>query len=78
VYGIRYFPKKKGVVLLFRKNGRNKTPLQYACIPESRREEVIKIVEKILADYRSAANGNDDDDDDNDDDEPYNIVDASL
>jgi hypothetical protein len=70
--GIRYYPKKEGINLLFRKNNHTKTPLQLACSPKSRRDEVVKVVEKTLADYCSAADGDDGDDG------PYNIVDALL
>ncbi|OEU10397.1 hypothetical protein FRACYDRAFT_247466 [Fragilariopsis cylindrus CCMP1102] len=31
-YGIHYFPKKKGISLLFKKNNHNRTPFQYACM----------------------------------------------
>ena len=47
--GIHYFPKKKGIGLLFRKNGDGDTPFQLAC-EEHGKEEVMEVIESALAD----------------------------
>jgi hypothetical protein len=49
-YGIRYFPKKKGINILFRKNNNSKTPFQLAC-ENFGYEEVMKVVEDTLIRY---------------------------
>ena len=49
-YGIRYYPKKKGINLLFRKNNLNKTSFQRAC-ERFGYEEVMKIVDDTLTSY---------------------------
>jgi hypothetical protein len=46
-YGIRYFPKKKGINLLFKINEYNNTPFQLAC-GKFGYEEVMKVVEDTL------------------------------
>ena len=61
-YGIRYFPKKKGINILFHKNTYGSTPFQYACTT-FRCDEVIKIVEETLARYS---------------DTPLNVIEALL
>ena len=48
--GIRYFPKKKGISLLFCKGYMNRTPFQYAC-EEFGYDKVMKVVEDILVRY---------------------------
>ncbi|OEU19144.1 hypothetical protein FRACYDRAFT_237434 [Fragilariopsis cylindrus CCMP1102] len=48
-YGIRYFPKKKGISLLFKKtNHDDSTPFQYACEIFGH-EKVMEVVEDTLA-----------------------------
>ena len=47
-YGIRYFPKKKGISLLFRKMNFGRTTFQYACINLGY-EKVMEVVEDTLA-----------------------------
>ena len=47
-YGIRYFPKKKGISLLFRKMNSGRTTFQYACINLGY-EKVMEAVEDTLA-----------------------------
>lgn len=49
-YGIRYYPKKKGINLLFRKNNLNKTSFQRAC-ERFGYELVMKIVGDTLTRY---------------------------
>jgi hypothetical protein len=46
-YGILYYPKKKGITLLFKKNYRNETPFQVACSRYGRKV-VMKIIEDTL------------------------------
>ena len=70
--GIHYYPKKKGISLLFRKNDHDKTPFQYACT-DFGYHTVIKVIEETLVDHHHF---NDDSDDDADG--PYNIVDALI
>jgi hypothetical protein len=71
-YGIRYFPKKKGINLLFRKNNHDGTPFQRACNRYGR-DEVMKVVDDTLIRYSSSS------DNDNDNDTPsLNIVDALI
>jgi hypothetical protein len=49
--GIRYFPKKKGISLLFCKKGfNNRTPFQYAC-GKFGYDNVMEVVEDILVRY---------------------------
>lgn len=47
--GIHYFPKKKGIGLLFRKDRDGDTPFQLAC-EEHGIEEAMKVIESALAD----------------------------
>jgi hypothetical protein len=54
-YGIRYFPNKKGINLLFRKNRCSSTPFQLACKSYGR-DEVMRVVEEIL--IRSSSSDN--------------------
>ncbi|OEU14483.1 hypothetical protein FRACYDRAFT_241028 [Fragilariopsis cylindrus CCMP1102] len=63
-YGIRYYPKKKGISLLFFKKSYtfSRTPFQLAC-KEFGYEEVMKVVEGILISYS---------------DTPINITEALL
>jgi len=49
-YGIRYFPKMKGINILFHKYNIGETPFQFAC-EEFGRDEVMKIIEDTLARY---------------------------
>ncbi|OEU14245.1 hypothetical protein FRACYDRAFT_240778 [Fragilariopsis cylindrus CCMP1102] len=49
-YGIRYFPKKKGISLLFHKPNSLLTPFQYAC-KKYGGEKVKKIIKDTLARY---------------------------
>jgi hypothetical protein len=62
-YGIRYFPKKKGISLLFHISNRGETIFQHACVQfgfedvmyvqdtELGREKVMEVVEDTLARY---------------------------
>ena len=63
-YGIRWFPKKKGISFLFQKskNMYNETPFQYAC-ENLGYEKVLEVVEETLVRYS---------------DTPVNITEASL
>jgi hypothetical protein len=70
--GIHYYPKKKGISLLFRKDDHDKTPFQYAC-RNFGYQTVIKVIEETLADHYHL---NDDSDDDANG--TYNIVDALI
>ena len=49
-YIIRYYPTKKGISLLFKKDNNNDTPFQDAC-GDLGREEVMKVVEETLCRY---------------------------
>ncbi|OEU08641.1 hypothetical protein FRACYDRAFT_249537 [Fragilariopsis cylindrus CCMP1102] len=49
-YGIRYYPKKKGISLLFKKNDYSTTTFQRAC-KTFKYEAVMKVVEDILIRY---------------------------
>jgi hypothetical protein len=55
-YGIRYYPKKKGIHLLFRKNNKGDTPFQLACKISQKRDKVTKVVEDTLIRYSSSNN----------------------
>ena len=48
--GIRYYPKKKGIHLIFRKTNRSFTPFQMAC-EKSGHEQVMKVIEDTLVRY---------------------------
>jgi hypothetical protein len=61
-YVIRYFPKKKGINLLYRKNNYGETPFQEACKTYGR-DEVMKVIEETLIHYS---------------DTPINIAEALL
>ena len=61
-YGICYFPKKKGISLLFRKGNFDGTPFQYAC-GKFDYDEVMNVIEDTLARYS---------------DTPVNIAEALL
>ena len=56
-YGIRYYPFKSGISLLFQKNNDGITPFQYACHKYGRDEmmkavdEVMNAVDEVLARY---------------------------
>jgi hypothetical protein len=54
-YGIRYYPNRKGISLLFKKNCVNETPFQSACESYGR-NEVMRIIEEILIRYSSSDN----------------------
>ncbi|OEU18284.1 hypothetical protein FRACYDRAFT_236560 [Fragilariopsis cylindrus CCMP1102] len=67
-YGICYFPKKKGISLIFKKNNRDgHTPFQYAC-KKFGYEQGIKVVEETLIRCYSSS----------DNTPPLNIVEALL
>ena len=51
-YGIRCYPYKKGIRLLFQKNDDGDTPFQYACRRHGR-DVVSEIIEEILTRYHS-------------------------
>jgi hypothetical protein len=61
-YGIRYYPKNKGLSLLFKKNGYDDTPFQYAC-GKYGYKKVMEAVEGTLIRYS---------------DTPVNIVEALV
>jgi hypothetical protein len=50
--GIRYFPKMKGISLLFHKDAIDETPFQDACTNYGR-EKVVKVIEDTLTYYHS-------------------------
>jgi hypothetical protein len=64
-YGIRYYPNKKGIHLLFRKKNNGVTPFQLAC-EKFGYEQVMEVVEETL--IRSSSS----------DDTPINITQALL
>jgi hypothetical protein len=66
-YGIRYFPKKKGINLLFRKNSSGNTPFIGACYFYGY-EQVMKIIEDTLIRCYSSS----------DDTPPLNIEEALM
>jgi hypothetical protein len=66
--GIRYFPEKKGINILFLKNSIGKTPFQGACYNFGR-EKVMKVVEENL--IRSSSSSSDNT-------SPFNVVDALV
>ena len=49
-YGIRYYPKKKGISLLFKKNDYSTTTFQRAC-KTFKYEAVMKVVKDVLIRY---------------------------
>jgi hypothetical protein len=57
--GIKYYPKKRGISLMFRKNHRciGRTPFDYAC-ERFGTEEVMMVIESTLVDYYSENNNN--------------------
>jgi hypothetical protein len=66
--GIKYFPKKKGICLLFKENNHGKyTPFQYAC-GHFGHEKVMEVVEDTLAHYSSSS----------DDTPPLHVVNALM
>jgi hypothetical protein len=67
-YGIRYYPNKKGINLLFRKNQFScSTPFQAACDIHGR-DKVMRVIEEILILYSSSS----------DNSTPLNVVDALI
>jgi hypothetical protein len=57
-YGIRYFPKKKGISLIFKLNNRDgHIPFQYAC-RKFGREKVMKVVEETIIRCYSSSSDN--------------------
>jgi hypothetical protein len=64
-YGIRYYPNKKGIHLIFNKNNMGCIPFQYAC-EKFGYEQVMEVVEETL--IRSSSS----------DDTPINITQALL
>jgi hypothetical protein len=73
-FRIRYYPNKKGISLLFKKNTgcRHRTPIDFAC-SEHGRDKVMKIVEDILVDYKRLPSLDDDSATG-----PYDVVDALI
>ncbi|OEU07425.1 hypothetical protein FRACYDRAFT_251230 [Fragilariopsis cylindrus CCMP1102] len=57
-YGIRYYPKKKGISLLFMKDNNGKTPIQIAFMKTKLRGKVMKITEDVLTRYSSSSSDN--------------------
>ena len=58
-YGIRYYPKKKGISLLFMKNVYGRTPIQIAFRKTELRDEVMTVIEDTLTRYSSFLDNND-------------------
>ena len=58
-YGIRYYPKKKGISLLFMKNRNGETPIQIAFRKTKLRDEVMTVIEDTLTSYSSFSDNND-------------------
>ncbi|OEU06155.1 hypothetical protein FRACYDRAFT_256197 [Fragilariopsis cylindrus CCMP1102] len=59
-YGIRYYPKKKGISLLFMKNRNGETPIQIAFHRKRKlRDEVMTVIEDTLTSYSSFSDNND-------------------
>ena len=54
-YGILYYPIKKGISLIFKKNINNRTPFQIACNKYGD-EEVMRVIEDTLIRYSSSDN----------------------
>jgi len=81
--GLRYYPIKKGINLLFQKDGDGDTPFQLAC-DNFGRDEVMKVIEDTLLlssqqqQEQRAADDDDDDDNSNNFVGPYNIIDAFM
>ncbi|OEU14506.1 hypothetical protein FRACYDRAFT_241053 [Fragilariopsis cylindrus CCMP1102] len=71
-YGLLYFPKKKGICLLFQNNRNSTTPFQHACSIFGQ-DEVMTVVEDTLLDYQRSSSH-----DDSNNAEPYNGVDALI
>ncbi|OEU12999.1 hypothetical protein FRACYDRAFT_243419 [Fragilariopsis cylindrus CCMP1102] len=67
-YGIHYFPKKKGINLLFRKSNYGSTPFQHACCIYGH-EQVMEVVEDNLARYSTSLDNHA---------PPFNIVEALM
>jgi hypothetical protein len=65
--GVSYYPKKRGINLLFRKSDQDDTPFKYAC-GKFGSEEVLKVVEDTLVRYSSSSNNT----------PPLNIVEALI
>jgi hypothetical protein len=55
--GIRYFPKKKGINLLFRKDDNDNTPFRRAC-EQLGYKEVMKVIEDTLTPSSSSTSDN--------------------
>jgi hypothetical protein len=53
--GISYYPRKRGINLLFRKSDHDNTPFKYAC-GKFGSEEILKVVEDTLVRYSSSSN----------------------
>jgi len=66
--GIHYFPKKKGINLLFRKNNKGETPFQKAC-EKYKPKQVKDVVEDTLIRYITSFDNHA---------SPLNIVDALM
>ena len=59
-YGIRYYPKKKGISLLFMKNCFGKTPIQIAFHKKRKlRDKIMTVIEDTLTRYSSFLDNND-------------------
>ncbi|OEU12762.1 hypothetical protein FRACYDRAFT_263044 [Fragilariopsis cylindrus CCMP1102] len=68
-YGIRYFPKKKGISLLFKKNNHDgHTPFQYACKTFGREKVMEAVEDTLIRCYNSSS----------DDTPPLHIVSALM
>jgi hypothetical protein len=76
-YGIRYYPKKKGICLLFKKDDDDDTPFQLAC-EKFGYKEVMKVVEDTLLDCQRRRQRLEEDLDDSNTSGSYNTVDAIV
>jgi hypothetical protein len=86
-YGIRYFPKKEGISLIFRKasdyagNTRrvnDKTPFSTACANHGR-EEVMNVIEETLLKFQQRSDDDDNNNNNNNNNTgPYNVVDTLI
>jgi hypothetical protein len=69
-HGIHYYPNKKGINLLFKKDYHNETPIHDAC-KKFGRARVMDIIEETLLDFQRRS-------DDDNKNGSYNIVDALV
>jgi hypothetical protein len=58
-YGIRYYPKKKGISLLFMKDNNGRTPIQIAFRKTKLRDKVMTVIEDTPTRYSSSSSSSD-------------------